>query len=441
MQDHTIAIVGLGYVGLPLAVAFGRRRPTIGYDLNESKLKALEAGIDPSGEISEASIQAAEKLEFTGDAARLGEASVIIIVVPTPIDAAKQPDLLPLVVATRTVGQHMRPGTTIVFESTVYPGCTEEICVPILEAESEMLWIGRDTGAELEEASQAVFNVGYSPERINPGDRLHTLDSVIKVVSGDTKQTCRRLVELYETIVDAGVYTATSIKVAEAAKVIENTQRDLNISLMNEFAMIFDRLDIDTLDVLEAAGTKWNFLPFRPGLVGGHCIGVDPYYLTHKAEKAGYHPEVVLSGRRINDGMGKYIAEQTVKQLAANAHPIAGSRVVVLGFTFKENCSDTRNSKVPDVVSELCEYGCSVEVYDPLISELNLENPTVNIRNTLQELSKAEALVFAVAHDQIVETSMEIISTLLKDDGVIIDVKGVLDRDLLRDSGIAHWRL
>ncbi|MEE4278958.1 MAG: nucleotide sugar dehydrogenase, partial [Halieaceae bacterium] len=360
----TIAIVGLGYVGLPLAVAFGARQRTIGFDLNEAKLDAYRAGHDPSGEVADAALKAAVLLEFTSDPALLAQADVVIVVVPTPIDDAKRPDLRPLESASRSVGRHLKPGAIVVFESTVYPGCTEEVCVPILEAESGLPWAGGREAAG--GAGEGGFYVGYSPERINPGDQQHRLESITKVVAGDTQQTAERLAQLYGSIITAGIHKAASIRVAEAAKVIENTQRDLNIALMNELAMIFERMGIDTLDVLEAAGTKWNFLPFRPGLVGGHCIGVDPYYLTYKAQSLGYHPSVVLAGRRINDGMGKFVAEQTVKQLAARGLPITGARITVLGLTFKEDCPDLRNSRVPDICDELAEYGCAVQVHDPL---------------------------------------------------------------------------
>ncbi|WP_232059262.1 nucleotide sugar dehydrogenase [Kineobactrum salinum] len=364
-MNETVGIVGLGYVGLPLAVAFGSRRRTIGFDLNEQKLNHYREGHDPSGEVSREQLAAASQLEFTTDPAQLAEASIIIVVVPTPIDHAHRPDLSPLEGASRTVAAHLRPGTIVIYESTVYPGCTEEVCVPLLEAGSGLQWAGRDGAAV---AAEQGFFIGYSPERINPGDKVHRLETITKVVSGDTPQTLERVAQLYESVVEAGVHRAASVKVAEAAKVIENTQRDLNIALMNELALIFNKLGIDTLDVLEAAGTKWNFLPFRPGLVGGHCIGVDPYYLTYKAESVGYHPQVVLGGRQTNDGMGKFIAEQTVKQLVGRGHPVAGARVIVLGLTFKENCPDLRNSRVEDIIRELQDYCCDVIVHDPLAS-------------------------------------------------------------------------
>src|SRR5437868_8264900 len=345
MAENTIvAIVGLGYVGLPLAVEFGKRYPTIGFDLSTSKIHAYRNFKDPTGEVSSAEFRAARHLTVTPEPAALREAHFIIVAVPTPIDAAHQPDFGPLLRASQSVGRNLRRGATVVFESTVYPGATEEICVPVIETNSHMTW-KRD------------FFVGYSPERINPRDKQHTLTKITKVVSGDTPETLDRVATIYGSIVAAGVYRASSIKVAEAAKVIENTQRDLNIALMNELALIFHKLGIDTMEVLQAAGTKWNFLPFRPGLVGGHCIGVDPYYLTHKADKLGYHPQVILAGRRINDGMGQFIAEQTVKHMIRNGAHVKNSRVSVLGLTFKENCPDIRNSRVIDVIHELQSYG------------------------------------------------------------------------------------
>src|SRR5690349_2639801 len=349
----TIAVVGLGYVGLPLAVEFGKQYTTIGFDMSEAKIAAYRKHVDPTGEVSGAELAAATGLEVTTDPSQLQRADFIVVAVPTPVDDAHQPDFTPLLGASESVGRHLRRGAIVVYESTVYPGATEEICVPVLERHSNMKWL-------------TDFNVGYSPERINPGDREHTLTRITKVVSGDTPQTLERVAEIYGSVVKAGVYRAASIKVAEAAKVIENTQRDLNIALMNELALIFHKIGIDTTDVLKAAGTKWNFLPFRPGLVGGHCIGVDPYYLTHKADKLGYHPQVILAGRRINDGMGKYVAEQTVKHMIRAGFPVKGGRVNVRGLTLKENCPDLRNSRVIDVVHELRSYGADVYVHDPV---------------------------------------------------------------------------
>lgn len=437
-MEETVAIVGLGYVGLPLAVAFGSRRDTIGFDLNENKLEHYRRGIDPSGEVGTAALEVASRLEFTSDPSRLAEASIIIVVVPTPIDQAHRPDLSPLEGASRTVGRHMRPGTTIIYESTVYPGCTEEVCVPLLEAESGLQWAGREGG---DVSRQAGFNIAYSPERINPGDKLHKLETIVKVVSGDTAETLDRVARLYESVVDAGVYRAASVRVAEAAKVIENTQRDLNIALMNELALIFSKLDIDTLDVLEAAGTKWNFLPFRPGLVGGHCIGVDPYYLTYKAESVGYHPQVVLGGRKTNDGMGKFIGEQTVKQLAASGHQIAGAKVTVLGLTFKEDCPDLRNSRVEDIVGELKAYCCDVTVHDPLASSEEAESEYGVSLVPWSELGLAHAVVLAVPHAEYLAKGIDLVLPILVPGGVVVDVKGVLDREQVAENGLTLWRL
>src|SRR5262247_3396080 len=349
----TVAIVGLGYVGLPLAVEFGKRFPAVGFDLSSAKVAAYQRHLDPTGEVSTEELKAAKELRVTTDSAALKEAEFVIVAVPTPIDDAHQPDFGPLLRASEMVGRNLRRGATVIFESTVYPGATEEVCVPVLERHSGLVW-KRD------------FFVGYSPERINPGDKEHTLAKITKVVSGDTPETLERVAQVYGAVVSAGVYRASSIKVAEAAKVIENTQRDLNIALMNELSLIFHRVGIDTLEVLEAAGTKWNFLPFRPGLVGGHCIGVDPYYLTHKAEMIGYHPQVILAGRRINDHMGKFIGEQTVKHMIRAGSPVRGAKVSVLGLTFKENVRDLRNSHVVDVIRELQSYGACVHVHDPV---------------------------------------------------------------------------
>ncbi len=431
-MTEVLAIVGLGYVGLPLAVAFGQQRRTIGFDVNETKLNNYRAQHDPSGEVSPEELRSASQLEFTSDPAMLAEASVIIVVVPTPIDDARRPDLSPLQGACNTVGRHLQPGSTVVFESTVYPGCTEEVCVPILERESGLAWSpGSDDG----------FSVGYSPERINPGDTEHKLQTITKVVSGDCPAILEQLATLYEGVVTAGVHRAASIKVAEAAKVIENTQRDLNIALMNELAMIFNRLGIDTLDVLEAAGTKWNFLPFRPGLVGGHCIGVDPYYLTYKAQSVGFHPQVVLGGRQTNDGMGMYLAEQTVKQLVRAGHPVAGARVAVLGLTFKENCPDLRNSRVVDIIHELKEFCCDIRVHDPLASSAEADEEYGIELCPWGELEGAHAVILAVPHRQYLTLGVAGVSELLQAGGVVIDVKSVLERSDSRPGETSVWRL
>ena len=348
-----VAVVGLGYVGLPLAVEFGKKGRTIGFDLSARKIASYKEGVDPTGEVSTEDLKAAVHLELSADPGVLAEADFIIVAVPTPVDDAHQPDFRPLVGSSESVGKNLKRGATVVFESTVYPGATEEVCIPIIEKHSGLKW-------------KKDFFVGYSPERINPGDKERTLTKIVKVVSGDTPETLERVKQVYGSVITAGVYPASSIKVAEAAKVIENTQRDLNIALMNELAIIFDRIGIDTLEVLQAAGSKWNFLPFRPGLVGGHCIGVDPYYLTYKAEKMGYHPDVILAGRRINDGMGKFIAEQTVKNLIRNGWMVKDAPIIVLGLTFKEDCPDLRNSRVIDVVRELQSYGANVIVHEPV---------------------------------------------------------------------------
>jgi len=431
----TIAIVGLGYVGLPLAVAFGRQRKTIGFDLNERKLAHYRSGRDPSGEVSPQQLAEAALLEYTSDPGQLAQAGIIIVVVPTPIDVARRPDLSPLEGACRSVGAHLQPGATVIFESTVYPGCTEEVCVPILEKSSGLSWSGSPDGAA------GGFYVGYSPERINPGDKEHRLETIVKVVSGDTPATLDRVANLYSEVVQAGVHRAASIKVAEAAKVIENTQRDLNIALMNELALIFNRLGIDTLDVLQAAGTKWNFLPFRPGLVGGHCIGVDPYYLTYKAEAVGYHPQVVLAGRKTNDNMGKFIAEQTVKRLVHQGHCVNGARVAVLGLTFKENCPDLRNSRVVDIISELQEYCCDILVHDPLADPEEARSEYGLELKSWEELSDCQAVILAVPHAHYLSLDTAGLEAILADGGTLIDIKSVLDRDKLAAAQLNVWRL
>ncbi len=432
---QTVGIVGLGYVGLPLAVAFGQHFTTIGFDLNEEKLDHYRQGRDPSGEVDGAQLRSATKLSFTSRAVALAAADVIIVVVPTPIDHAHQPDLSPLAGACEAVGSVMRAGTTVVFESTVYPGCTEEYCVPILEARSGLRWAGRGEGGG------DCFYVGYSPERINPGDKQHRLETIVKVVAGDSPATLERLSKLYGTVVTAGVYPAATIKVAEAAKVIENTQRDLNIALMNELAIIFNRLDIDTLEVLEAAGTKWNFLPFRPGLVGGHCIGVDPYYLTYKAEAAGHHPQVILAGRHINDGMGKFVAEQTVKKLLKAGKELNGAKVAVLGLTFKEDCPDLRNSKVVDIIRELADYQCNIQVHDPLASAREARHEYGLELCGWDELTGLDAVVLAVPHRKYRELPLAGIQALMSANGVVIDVKSVLDKGDVEAAGLSVWRL
>jgi UDP-N-acetyl-D-galactosamine dehydrogenase len=429
MDDNkVVAVVGLGYVGLPLAVEFGKKRKTIGFDLSQSKIEQYRKFCDPTGEVSEAELREATRLHVTYDPAALAEADYIVVAVPTPVDNAHSPDFSPLVGASTTVGKYMKKGAIVVYESTVYPGATEEVCIPVLEKHSGLKW-------------PQDFNVGYSPERINPGDKQHRLTTILKVVSGDNPATLDEVAKLYESIVTAGVYRASSVKVAEAAKVIENTQRDLNIALMNELAIIFDKIGIDTLEVLQAAGTKWNFLPFRPGLVGGHCIGVDPYYLTHKADMIGYHPQVILAGRRINDGMAKFVAEKTVKQMIAAGCHIKGAKVNVLGLTFKENCPDLRNSKVADVVFELKSYGLDVHVHDPVAdSEESVHEYGIPLE-AWDSLPQADALVAAVSHKELLALSLGELSAKLNPGGVFIDVKSAFNMAGLEEAGYSVWRL
>lgn len=427
-HDTVVAVIGLGYVGLPLAVEFGKKYKTIGYDLSEAKVASYKNYCDPTGEISTEDLKAAKRLEVTTDPRRLASADFIIVAVPTPVDDAHIPDFSPLIGSSTTVGQHMKRGATVIYESTVYPGATEEVCVPILEKESGLKW-------------KQDFHVGYSPERVNPGDKERTITKIVKVVSGDDEPTLEAVGNLYESVITAGVHRTSAIKVAEAAKVIENTQRDLNIALMNELAVIFDRINIDTLEVLEAAGTKWNFLPFRPGLVGGHCIGVDPYYLTHKAEMLGYHPQVILAGRRINDGMAAYISQQTVKQMINAGSCIKGARVNVLGLTFKENCPDLRNSKVADVVRELREYGCEVYVHDPIAEPTEAEREYGITLTPWGRLPKADAIVAAVSHRKYLDMPVDDILALAKPNAVFIDVKSVYKQDAIKNNGVTLWRL
>jgi len=424
----TVAVVGLGYVGLPLAVEFGKKHPTVGFDLSKAKIEAYRRGEDPTGEVSSEDLKAASKLMVTSDPGSLKEADFVIVAVPTPVDGAHNPDFAPLVGASESVGKNLKRGATIVFESTVYPGATEEVCIPIIEKHSGMKW-------------KKDFFVGYSPERINPGDKEHTLTKILKVVSGDTPETLERVAQMYASVVTAGVHKASSIKVAEAAKVIENTQRDLNIALMNELSLIFHRLGIDTMEVLQAAGTKWNFLPFRPGLVGGHCIGVDPYYLTHKAEMVGHHPQVILAGRRINDGMGKFVAEQTVKHMIQAGFPVKGSHVSVLGLTFKENCPDLRNSRVIDIIRELESYGVTVHVHDPLADSGEAMHEYGVTLTPWEHLPKANAMVAAVSHREFVSRPVGDYAAKLAVGGLFVDVKCAHDPAALRAAGLSVWRL
>ena len=423
-----VAVVGLGYVGLPLAVEFGKKVETIGIDLSKEKIESYKRFCDPTGEMSSEDLRAATHLTVTTDPAALAKADFIIVAVPTPVDAAHQPDLSPLVGSSTSVGRHMKKGTTVIYESTVYPGATEEVCVPILEKESGLKW-------------RQDFHIGYSPERINPGDKEHTVTKILKVVSGDDAETLEKVAQLYETVITVGVFRASSVKVAEAAKVIENTQRDLNIALMNELAIIFDKIGIDTLDVLQAAGTKWNFLPFRPGLVGGHCIGVDPYYLTHKADMLGYHPQVILAGRRINDGMGKFVAEQTVKHMIRAGCQIKGAKVTVLGLTFKENCSDLRNSKVIDVINELKSYGIDVYVHDPISDAAEAKHEYGVNLVPWENLPVADAIVAAVSHKEfLARPTADYLAKIVKN-GCFIDIKSQFDLNAFNQSGLTTWRL
>jgi UDP-N-acetyl-D-galactosamine dehydrogenase len=427
-ESPIIAVVGLGYVGLPLAVEFGKRFPTIGFDLSSRKVEAYRRFEDPTGEVSSEQLRAATLLNCTTDGAALKDADFIVVAVPTPIDDARRPDFFPLVSSSETVGRHMKRGAIVVYESTVYPGATEEICVPVLEKFSGLKW-------------KQDFNIGYSPERINPGDKLRTLTKIVKLVSGDTPETLAVVQKLYGDIIDAGVYPASSIRVAEAAKVIENTQRDLNIALMNELSLIFNRMGIDTLEVLEAAGTKWNFLPFRPGLVGGHCIGVDPYYLTHKAEMLGYQPQVILAGRRINDSMGKYVAEQTVKRMIAAGQAVKDADIIVLGMTFKEDCPDLRNSKVIDVIRELQSYGVKVHVHDPLADNEECQHEYGIGLTEWDALPQASAIIAAVAHQPYKQMGVSKLLGKLKPGGVFADVKSVYDPAVVAQAGHELWRL
>lgn len=407
----TIAVIGLGYVGLPLAVEFGKKRKVIGFDINQGRIDELKKNKDRTLEVDEVDLKAATHLSFTSNATDLSDAEIYIVTVPTPINKYKQPDLSPLLSASKAVGTILKKGNIVIFESTVYPGCTEEECVPILERESGLKF-NRD------------FYCGYSPERINPGDKVHRLPSIRKVTSGSTGEIASEVDQLYKEIITAGTFLASSIKVAEAAKVIENSQRDLNIAFVNELSLIFDKLQIDTNEVLEAAGTKWNFLPFRPGLVGGHCIGVDPYYLTHKAEAVGYHPQVILSGRRINDNMGIVISNQIIKLLVQKGITVKGSKSLIMGITFKENCPDIRNSRVVDVISELSSFGLDVDVYDPhansseVFAEYNL-----SLKDKIVE--KYDSVVLAVAHEEFREFQY---GNHLNSPGVLYDIKGMLDK-------------
>lgn len=431
-NKESISLVGLGYVGMPIAVDFAKRGVNvIGFDLNADKIEIYKSGIDPTNEVGDDAIKNTTVM-FTSNEKDLKKAKFHIVAVPTPVNDDHTPDLTPVEGASTIVGRNLTKGSVVVFESTVYPGVTEDICVPILEKES-----GLKCGID--------FKVGYSPERINPGDKVHRLNNITKIVSGMDEETLDVVAKVYEIVVDAGVYRAESIKVAEAAKVIENSQRDINIAFMNELSIIFNEMKIDTLAVLEAAGTKWNFLPFRPGLVGGHCIGVDPYYLTYKAEEMGYHSQVILSGRRINDDMGKYVAENTVKKLIAAANPVKNAKVAILGFTFKENCPDTRNTKIIDIVKELREYGIEPIIADPIADSSEAKRLYGIEFYDISDIKNCDAVVLAVAHKAFADYDMANIDSMFKAEDnnkkVLIDIKGILNRKEYESAGYSYWRL
>jgi UDP-N-acetyl-D-galactosamine dehydrogenase len=417
LDDKTIAVIGLGYVGLPLALEFAKTRPVVGFDIRRERIDELLSGRDSTLEVEPDGLKQAGQIELTDDPQALRRCGVFIVTVPTPIDRANRPDLEPLILATETVGKALGKGSVVIYESTVYPGCTREVCVPILE---------RLSGLKLNDG----FYVGYSPERANPGDREHRLTTITKVTSGSTPEAADAIDALYGSIVQAGTHKASSIEVAEAAKVIENTQRDLNIALMNELAIIFNRLGIDTLEVLAAAQTKWNFLPFRPGLVGGHCIGVDPYYLTHKAQEAGYHPEVILAGRRINDGMGRYVADQVARLMMKRGFPVVGSRILVMGLAFKENCPDIRNSKAIDIVRELKQFNATVDVWDPWVSAESGKNEAqLECLSAPPAPGVYDAVVVAVGHREFVKAGAAGVQALGRNGAVIYDVKGIFGKE------------
>ena len=425
--EEKLALIGLGYVGMPIAVEFAKHVKVIGFNHNERRIQQYKSGIDPTHEVGDEAISQTT-VDFTSDETRLREAKFLIVAVPTPIKEDKTPDLFPVENASRIVGRNLTRGSVVVYESTVYPGVTEEICVPILEKES-----GLTCGVD--------FKIGYSPERINPGDKVHRLTTIKKIVSGMDAETLDCVAKVYELVVDAGVHRASSIKVAEAAKVIENSQRDINIAFMNELSIIFHKMGIDTKEVLEAAGTKWNFLKFFPGLVGGHCIGVDPYYLTYKADMLGYHSQVILAGRRINDGMGKYVAESCVKNLIAADKPVKGARVAILGFTFKENCPDTRNSRVIDIVHELGEYGITPLIADP-VADAEEAKRIYGLRfDGIEAVHDMDAVILAVAHDAFRGFTPESMAGLFRGEKLLLDVKGLLDKNEFEAAGYRYWRL
>jgi len=414
-QDISIAIIGLGYVGLPLAIEFGKKYPTIGFDINTKRIDELKSGRDHTLEVTLENLTSAKQLSYSSDIKDISTCNYFIITVPTPIDKNKRPDLFPLLSASETVGKVLKNGDIVIYESTVYPGATEEECVPVLEKHSGLKF-------------NINFYCGYSPERINPGDKVHTVTKIRKVTSGSTVEVAKKVDFLYNSIIEAGTFCASSIRIAEAAKVIENSQRDINIAFVNELALIFNKLGIDTSEVLEAAGTKWNFLNFKPGLVGGHCIGVDPYYLTFKAQEAGYHPEIILAGRRLNDNMGIYVSQQVVKMMINKDHKILNSNVLILGITFKENCPDIRNSRVIDIVHEMTAFGCKVDVFDPWADKEDVKHEyKINIYTEEKEISvkKYDAIILAVAHDQFLKMDLK---NVCKTDGLIYDIKGCLDK-------------
>lgn len=426
-KKDVICVVGLGYVGLPVAVAFSHRYPVIGFDINLKRLDELRKGYDCTGEISAEEL-GASSLIYTATSSDMRSGTFFIITVPTPIDRFNTPDFTALIKASESVGSVLKPGDTVVYESTVYPGATEEVCLPILQAKS-MLQVGKD------------FSLGYSPERINPADKEHTFTKIDKVVSGYDEESLRKTSEIYGQVIEASIFEATSIKVAEAAKVIENIQRDVNIALINELAMLFDRLEIDTLDVLEAAGTKWNFLPFKPGLVGGHCIGVDPYYLTYKAESVGYHPQLILSGRRINNAIPQFIVYRMLQSLMAGGKNVSGCRITVMGLSFKENCPDIRNSKAIDIVNELKKFNFEVQLYDPVVSPEDVKEEYGLSLASFDELLPSDVIIFAVGHEDFKKQSLTLLKAKLKPQGLVIDVKGILDSTPLKAQGISVWRL
>jgi UDP-N-acetyl-D-glucosamine/UDP-N-acetyl-D-galactosamine dehydrogenase len=427
-RESKIGIIGLGYVGLPLAIEFGKKYSTVGFDINKNRISELKKEFDKTLEVNKNEFDEAKNLTFTTDLDKIKKCNIYIITVPTPVDKFNTPDLSPLKSASRMVGSLLKKDDIVIYESTVYPQATEEVCVPIL---------GKESGLKY----NTDFFCGYSPERINPGDKEHRLTTIKKITAGSNKNTAEFVDMLYKSIISAGTHKASSIAVAEAAKVIENIQRDVNIALINELSMIFDKLDIDTTEVLEAAGTKWNFLPFRPGLVGGHCIGVDPYYMTHKAQEIGYHPEMILAGRRINDTMGKYIGDITIKEIAkAGVNPF-GAKVAILGITFKENCPDLRNTKVPDIINHLHTYGCETKVTDPF-ADINEARDKFKIDLLdLDKISKSDAVIIAVAHDEYKNIAKEKWKKMLNSDCVFIDIKSIYTKDYFTDTGINYWRL